>query len=77
MLFTEKQYKLSSYKKIKEQLETSFPLFFIFDEMLAIVAKLNNQINCIDSNIALVGRNGTGKRTILKISVSLNKISLI
>ena len=41
--------------------------------MLAIVIKLNNQLHCIDGNCILLGRNGTGKKTILNIAASLNK----
>ena len=45
----------------------------IFPEMLAVVIKLNNQLHCIDGNCILLGRNGTGKKSILKIAASLNK----
>ena len=44
--------------------------------MLKIIIKLNNQFHSFDQNCALVGRYGTGKRTILKVAASLNKIDI-
>ena len=48
-------------------------MIHVFPQMLSIVVKLNNQLNCIDGNCVILGRDGTGKKSILKIAASLNK----
>jgi hypothetical protein len=54
-------YKYQLLSRIKEKINAVFPHLYIFDDMLKLIIRLNNQINSIDCNCIVIGRAGTGK----------------
>jgi hypothetical protein len=54
-------YKSQLLSKLREKMSEAYPHLYIFDEMVKLIVRLNNQLHSIDHNCILVGRTGTGK----------------
>ena len=68
-------YKPLKVDDLREKVERQMSGMVIFDKLLESVVYLINQIRCIDDNVILLGRRGTGKRFMLQLAAKLTGIT--
>jgi hypothetical protein len=77
MLNLDGQYRSHSQPQLQQLITKLVPGMVIFDKLIETVAYLCNQIRCIDNNVVLLGRRGTGKRFLVQLVSKLTGATFV